>query len=62
MRYQEAEERPKLLEELGHRLQYYATVAGEFRKKVSGLKVSYFLPHSFTEAHQLAEASDTPLR
>ncbi|XP_071593246.1 heat shock protein 105 kDa isoform X3 [Heliangelus exortis] len=33
MRYQEAEERPKLLEELGHRLQYYATIAGEFRKK-----------------------------
>ncbi|XP_076220412.1 heat shock protein 105 kDa isoform X2 [Aptenodytes patagonicus] len=31
MRYQEAEERPKLLEELGHRLQYYATIAGEFR-------------------------------
>lgn len=56
MRYQEAEERPKLLEELGHRLQYYATIAGEFRKKVSGLKVSFFLPHSFTEAHQLAEA------
>ncbi|XP_050760718.1 heat shock protein 105 kDa isoform X3 [Gymnogyps californianus] len=33
MRYQEAEERPKLLEELGHRLQYYATIAGEFRNK-----------------------------
>uniref|UniRef100_A0A8B9MXD3 Heat shock protein 105 kDa n=1 Tax=Accipiter nisus TaxID=211598 RepID=A0A8B9MXD3_9AVES len=32
-RYQEAEERPKLLEELGHRLQYYATIAGEFRNK-----------------------------
>ncbi|XP_027507227.1 heat shock protein 105 kDa isoform X2 [Corapipo altera] len=33
MRYQEAEERPKLLEELGHRLQYYATITGEFRNK-----------------------------
>ncbi|XP_071660761.1 heat shock protein 105 kDa isoform X2 [Patagioenas fasciata] len=33
MRYQEAEERPKLLEELGHRLQYYGTIAGEFRNK-----------------------------
>uniref|UniRef100_A0A8C3JUI2 Heat shock protein 105 kDa n=1 Tax=Calidris pygmaea TaxID=425635 RepID=A0A8C3JUI2_9CHAR len=33
MRYQEAEERPKLFEELGHRLQYYATIAGEFRNK-----------------------------
>ncbi|XP_068277044.1 heat shock protein 105 kDa isoform X2 [Nyctibius grandis] len=33
MRYQEAEERPRLLEELGHRLQYYATIAGEFRNK-----------------------------
>ncbi|XP_068528765.1 heat shock protein 105 kDa isoform X2 [Anas acuta] len=33
MRYQEAEERPKVLEELGHRLQYYATIAGEFRNK-----------------------------
>uniref|UniRef100_A0A663M2G2 Heat shock protein 105 kDa n=1 Tax=Athene cunicularia TaxID=194338 RepID=A0A663M2G2_ATHCN len=33
MRYQEAEERPKLLEELEHRLQYYATIAGEFRNK-----------------------------
>ncbi|KAM6438976.1 heat shock protein 105 kDa isoform 2-T2 [Rhynochetos jubatus] len=33
MRYQEAEERPKLLEELGHRLQYYATIAGEFRNQ-----------------------------
>lgn len=33
MRYQEAEERPKLLEELGHRLQYYAAIAGEFRNK-----------------------------
>ncbi|XP_009875097.1 PREDICTED: heat shock protein 105 kDa isoform X2 [Apaloderma vittatum] len=33
MRYQEAEERPKLLEELGHRLQYYATIAGEFRNR-----------------------------
>uniref|UniRef100_A0A8B9PN15 Heat shock protein 105 kDa n=1 Tax=Apteryx owenii TaxID=8824 RepID=A0A8B9PN15_APTOW len=33
MRYQEAEERPRLLEELGRRLQYYATVAGEFRNK-----------------------------
>ncbi|NXD12271.1 HS105 protein, partial [Nothocercus nigrocapillus] len=33
MRYQEAEERPRLFEELGHRLQYYATVAGEFRNK-----------------------------
>ncbi|XP_065586294.1 heat shock protein 105 kDa isoform X2 [Cyrtonyx montezumae] len=33
MRYQEAEERPKLLEELGHRLQFYAAIAGEFRNK-----------------------------
>nr|XP_009936440.1 PREDICTED: heat shock protein 105 kDa isoform X2 [Opisthocomus hoazin] len=33
MRYQEAEERPKLLEELGRRLQYYAMIAGEFRNK-----------------------------
>lgn len=33
MRFQEAEERPKLLQELGHRLQYYATIAGEFRNK-----------------------------
>uniref|UniRef100_A0A8C0ELZ3 Heat shock protein 105 kDa n=1 Tax=Bubo bubo TaxID=30461 RepID=A0A8C0ELZ3_BUBBB len=33
MRYQEAEERPKLLEELEYRLQYYATIAGEFRNK-----------------------------
>ncbi|NXS10517.1 HS105 protein, partial [Neodrepanis coruscans] len=33
MRYQEAEERPRLLEELGHRLQYYATIAREFRNK-----------------------------
>ncbi|XP_010129879.1 PREDICTED: heat shock protein 105 kDa isoform X1 [Buceros rhinoceros silvestris] len=33
MRYQEAEERPKLLEELGCRLQYYATIAGEFRNQ-----------------------------
>ncbi|XP_054020484.1 heat shock protein 105 kDa isoform X2 [Dryobates pubescens] len=33
MRYQEAEERPKLLEELRHRLQYYAAIAGEFRNK-----------------------------
>ncbi|XP_039911394.1 heat shock protein 105 kDa isoform X2 [Hirundo rustica] len=33
MRYQEAEERPRLLQELGHRLQYYATIAGEFRNK-----------------------------
>ncbi|XP_015707503.1 heat shock protein 105 kDa isoform X2 [Coturnix japonica] len=33
MRYHEAEERPKLLEELGHRLQYYAAIAGEFRNK-----------------------------
>ncbi|XP_025964663.1 heat shock protein 105 kDa isoform X2 [Dromaius novaehollandiae] len=33
MRYQEAEERPRLLGELGHRLQYYATIAGEFRNK-----------------------------
>jgi len=42
MRYQEAEERPKLLEELGRRLQYYAMIAGEFRNKVSGLKVPFF--------------------
>ncbi|XP_054246718.1 heat shock protein 105 kDa isoform X2 [Indicator indicator] len=33
MRYQEAEERPKLLEELRHRLQYYIAIAGEFRNK-----------------------------
>uniref|UniRef100_A0A8C9N1S5 Heat shock protein family H (Hsp110) member 1 n=1 Tax=Serinus canaria TaxID=9135 RepID=A0A8C9N1S5_SERCA len=33
MRFQEAEERPKLLQELGHRLQYYATIAGEFKNK-----------------------------
>ncbi|XP_021234033.1 heat shock protein 105 kDa isoform X2 [Numida meleagris] len=33
MRYQEAEERPRLLEELGHRLQYYAAIAGEFSNK-----------------------------
>ncbi|XP_068037266.1 heat shock protein 105 kDa isoform X3 [Anomalospiza imberbis] len=33
MRYQEAEERPRLLQELGHRLQYYATITGEFRNK-----------------------------
>ncbi|XP_038000896.1 heat shock protein 105 kDa isoform X2 [Motacilla alba alba] len=33
MRFQEAEERPRLLQELGHRLQYYATIAGEFRNK-----------------------------
>ncbi|XP_057241904.1 heat shock protein 105 kDa isoform X2 [Malurus melanocephalus] len=33
MRYQEAEKRPRLLQELGHRLQYYATIAGEFRNK-----------------------------
>ncbi|XP_064028768.1 heat shock protein 105 kDa isoform X2 [Pogoniulus pusillus] len=33
MRYQEAEERPKLLEELRHRLQYYAAIAGEFRNQ-----------------------------
>lgn len=42
MRYQEAEERPKLLEELGHRLQYYAAIAGEFRNKVSGIKEPVF--------------------
>lgn len=42
MRYQEAEERPKVLEELGHRLQYYATIAGEFRNKVCGLEVPSF--------------------
>lgn len=42
MRYQEAEERPKLLEELGHRLRYYATIAGEFRNQVSSFRVLYF--------------------
>ncbi|KAH1187027.1 heat shock protein 105 kDa [Mauremys mutica] len=33
MRYQEAEERPRVLEELGHKLQHYAKIAGEYRDK-----------------------------
>lgn len=34
VRFQEAEERPKALEELGQRLQHYAKIAGDFRGKV----------------------------
>lgn len=34
VRFQEAEERPKLLEELGQRLQHYAKIAADFRGKV----------------------------
>uniref|UniRef100_A0A8C5JW59 Heat shock protein 105 kDa n=1 Tax=Jaculus jaculus TaxID=51337 RepID=A0A8C5JW59_JACJA len=33
VRFQEAEERPKMLEELGHRLQHYAKIAADFRNK-----------------------------
>uniref|UniRef100_A0A8C8SMC6 Heat shock protein 105 kDa n=1 Tax=Pelusios castaneus TaxID=367368 RepID=A0A8C8SMC6_9SAUR len=33
MRYQEAEERPRVLEELGHKLQHYAKIVGEYRDK-----------------------------
>ncbi|EMP42667.1 hypothetical protein UY3_00132, partial [Chelonia mydas] len=33
MRYQEAEEQPRVLEELGHKLQHYAKIAGEYRDK-----------------------------
>ncbi|XP_065259965.1 heat shock protein 105 kDa isoform X3 [Emys orbicularis] len=33
MRYQEAEERPRVLEELGYKLQHYAKIAGEYRDK-----------------------------
>lgn len=33
MHYQEAEEQPRQEQELGHRLRYYATIAGEFRNK-----------------------------
>ncbi|XP_050017849.1 heat shock protein 105 kDa isoform X2 [Alexandromys fortis] len=33
VRFQEAEERPKLLEELGQRLQHYAKIAADFRGK-----------------------------
>ncbi|XP_074842243.1 heat shock protein 105 kDa [Carettochelys insculpta] len=33
MRYQEAEERPRALEELGHKLQHYAKIVGEYRDK-----------------------------
>ncbi|XP_019385660.1 PREDICTED: heat shock protein 105 kDa [Crocodylus porosus] len=32
-RYQEAEERPRILEELGHKLQNYTTIAAEYRNK-----------------------------
>lgn len=34
VRFQEAEERPKVLEELGQRLQHYAKIAADFRGKV----------------------------
>lgn len=34
VRFQEAEERPKVLEELGQRLQHYAKIAADFRSKV----------------------------
>ncbi|XP_049634727.1 heat shock protein 105 kDa isoform X1 [Suncus etruscus] len=33
IRYQEAEERPKMFEELGQRLQHYAKIAADFRNK-----------------------------
>ncbi|KAM9192481.1 heat shock protein 105 kDa isoform 1-T2 [Dugong dugon] len=33
LRFQEAEERPKLLEELGQRLQHYARIAADFRNQ-----------------------------
>ncbi|KAM5287786.1 heat shock protein 105 kDa isoform 3-T3 [Ctenodactylus gundi] len=33
VRFQEAEERPRLLEELGQRLQHYAKIAADFRNK-----------------------------
>ncbi|XP_042541325.1 heat shock protein 105 kDa isoform X1 [Dipodomys spectabilis] len=33
VRFQEAEERPKMLEELGQRLQHYAKIAADFRSK-----------------------------
>ncbi|EGV93342.1 Heat shock protein 105 kDa, partial [Cricetulus griseus] len=33
VRFQEAEERPKVLEELGQRLQHYAKIAADFRSK-----------------------------
>lgn len=33
MRYQEAVERPRVLEELGRKLQHYAKIAGEYRDK-----------------------------
>ncbi|XP_055965233.1 heat shock protein 105 kDa isoform X3 [Sorex fumeus] len=33
VRYQEAEERPKMFEELGQRLQHYAKIAADFRNK-----------------------------
>ncbi|XP_012370177.1 heat shock protein 105 kDa isoform X2 [Octodon degus] len=33
VRFQEAEERPKVLEELGQRLQHYAKIAADFRNK-----------------------------
>lgn len=55
MRYQEAEERPRLLQELGHRLQYYATIAGEFRNKVSGL----FFNHSASVSSLAGGASNS---
>lgn len=35
MRFQEAEERPKMFEELGQRLQHYAKIAADFRDNVS---------------------------
>lgn len=34
IRFQEAEERPRVLEELGQRLQHYAKIAADFRGKV----------------------------
>lgn len=33
VRFQEAEERPKMFEELGQRLQHYAKIAADFRNK-----------------------------
>lgn len=44
MRFQEAEERPKMFEELGQRLQHYAKIAADFRDNVSLFVHSEELP------------------
>lgn len=57
MRYQEAEERPRILEELGRKLQSYATIAGEYRNKVSNFtskEVDFLLSGCILEAQKMS--------